>query len=144
MLFVKKTLRSRFFFRWEKSKDQYKYAKRGCDLHSILYKSSGKQWFFHIAFDISRCFSSKNHNAYFFFFRLKIQKIFLLEYFFFEGFFPNLAVINLILTAFLHLIPVAASHDATINNSGNTFMTTIALTVSIWREWTWAHINDLS
>ena len=43
-----------------------------------------------------------------------------------EVFFLNLAVILSIPTACLRLIRVEASHEAYINNLGNTFMATIA------------------
>ena len=48
--------------------------------------------------------------------------------FFFKVIFLNLTVILSILTAFLRLI---ASHEASINNSGNTFMTTIACNLNL-------------
>ena len=53
-------------------------------------------------------------------------------FFFFTKFiFLNLTVILSILTAFLCLIRVEASHEAYMNNLGNTFMTTIACSLSL-------------
>ena len=55
-----------------------------------------------------------------------IKKLFEVFFFFYKFFFLNLTVILLILTAFLRLIRVEASHEASMNNLGNTFMATIA------------------
>ena len=72
----------------------------------------------------------KNLNTFYFYFQI----VFFLEvfFFFFFGVFSlNLTVIISILTAFLRLIRVIASHEASINNSGNTFMTTIACDLNL-------------
>ena len=85
--------------------------------------------FFHICFDISQCFSSKNPIAFFLLFQIiKRNKFFL---FFYKVFFLNLTVILSILTALLRLIRVKASHEAYMNNLGNTFMATIACSLNL-------------
>ena len=58
-----------------------------------------------------------------FFYLFQIMKIIFWSFF---CFFLNLTVILSILTAFLRLIRVEASHEAYVNNLWNTFMTTIA------------------
>ena len=62
------------------------------------------------------------------FFFKKSQCFFL---FFYNDFFLNLTVILSILTAFLRLIRVKASHEAYKNNLGNTFMATIACSLKL-------------
>ena len=66
----------------------------------------------------------KNRNAFYLFFQI-IFFFFEVFLFFFEVFFLNVTVILSVLTAFLRLIRVIANHEASINNSGNTFVTTI-------------------
>ena len=79
--------------------------------------------FFTFFFYISQCFSSKNSNAFFFFSR----SFFL----FLKSFFLNLTAILSIVAAFLRLIRVETSHEAYMNNLGNTFMATIACSLNL-------------
>ena len=75
-------------------------------------------------------FFFKKSQCFFLLFQIikNILKFFL---FFTKFFFLNLTVISSILTAFLRLIMVEASHEAYMNNLGNTFMTTIVCSLNL-------------
>ena len=94
-------------------------------------ENNEKLWneiFFSHLFWYFSMFFLKKSQCFFLLFQIII---FLSFSFFYKVFFLNLTVILSILTAFLRLIRVEASHEAYMNNLENTFMATIACSLNL-------------